>query len=111
MILCNLGFIVSYFVLFKTLLPYSIELAMGDGNSLPKWCGQLKEGQMTWAIIFGIGLIPVSLPRKLTALRYTSAGSVMLSIYVMLVIVFECLLDRGTSPSVEEGFSKGDDRS
>ena len=49
-------------------------------------------------------LIPVSLPRKLTALRFTSAFSVMVSVYVMLVIVIECLMDRGTSPTVKEGF-------
>ena len=50
------------------------------------------------------------MPRKLTALRFTSAFSVMISIYIMLVIVFECLLDRGTSPTVKEGFKEGSDK-
>ena len=52
-------------------------------------------------------LFPVSLPRKLTALRSTSALSVMISIYIMLVIVIECLLDRGTSPTISDGFKEG----
>ena len=31
----------------------------------------------------------------------------MISVYIMLVIVFECLLDRGTSPTLSEGFKEG----
>ena len=34
----------------------------------------------------------------------------MISIYIMLVIVFECLLDRGTSPTLKEGFEDGADK-
>ena len=56
-------------------------------------------------------LIPVSLPRKLTSLRFTSAFSVMVSVYVMLVVVIECLMDRGTSPTVAEGFKEGKEKS
>ena len=55
-------------------------------------------------------LFPVSLPRKLTALRFTSAFSVLISIYIMLVIVFECLLDRGTSPTIADGFEEGKEK-
>ena len=49
MICCNIGFNVSYMVLFKSLMPYSIELAMGkdaQGNDrhLPDWCGKSVNG-------------------------------------------------------------------
>ena len=49
----------------------------------------------------------MSIPRKLSSLRFASAFSVLLSVYVVLVIVFEALLNRGTSDSVKEGFKAG----
>jgi amino acid permease len=56
-------------------------------------------------LIFQIFFVfPVSTPRDLSTLRFTSAFSVMMSFYIVLVIVFECLLNHGTSPSISEGF-------
>ena len=51
----------------------------------------------------------MSIPRKLSSLRYASAFSVLLSIYVVLVIIFEAILDRGTSDTVKDGFKAGHD--
>ena len=31
----------------------------------------------------------------------------MVSVYIMLVIVIECLLDRGTSSTIADGFKQG----
>ena len=59
--------------------------------------------------MFTIVISLVSIPRKLSSLRYASAFSVLLSIYVVMVIVIEGLLDRGTSDSVKEGFKAGHD--
>jgi amino acid permease len=60
---------------------------------------------MIWAVIFCCCFVfPISLPRELSALRFTSAFSVLISFYVVLVIFFECILNHGTSPSVSEGF-------
>ena len=50
------------------------------------------------------------MPRKINALRLTSIFSVGISIFVMLVIVFECMLGRGTSPTVRDGFRLGSER-
>lgn len=52
----------------------------------------------------------VTIPRKLSSLRFASAFSVMLSLYVVLVIIFEAVLDRGTSTSVKAGFQAGHDK-
>ena len=57
MICCNIGFNVSYMVLFKSLMPYSIELAMGPGKNLPGWCDQSVNGQMFWLILFTVGIL------------------------------------------------------
>lgn len=103
MILCNGGFVISYIVLFKSFMPFSLQTA--TGQHLPKWCDDSRGGQAFWAVLFSIFFVfPVSTPRDLSTLRFTSAFSVMMSFYIVLVIVFECLLNHGTSPSISEGF-------
>ena len=52
----------------------------------------------------------VSIPRKLSELRFLSAFSIMVSIYVVLVIVFESILLHGTSESLEDGFKAGSEK-
>ena len=52
----------------------------------------------------------VSIPRKLSELRFMSAFSILVSIYVVLVIVFEGLLLRGSSTSLKGGFKAGHDQ-
>jgi len=42
MLPCNIGFLASYFVVFKTYMPYSIELA--TGKKLPGFCGDTVGG-------------------------------------------------------------------
>jgi amino acid permease len=60
-ILCNIGFLISYVVLFKDLTPYSLQLF---GVNLPSYLDQSKLGKAVWATLFCfIGLIPLSLPR------------------------------------------------
>lgn len=102
MIACNGGFTLSYIVLFKSFMPYAIQLS--TGKKLPSWCDDSFGGQMIWAVIFCIGMFPISLPRELSALRFTSAFSVMVSFYIVCVIFFESVLSHGTSPTVVEGF-------
>ena len=89
-ILCNVGFLISYIALFKTLMPYTVE-NLGV-ESLPDWLGQKsttgnKTGEIVWATIFCFGLLfPISLPRSLVALRFTSLLSFAISIFIVMVI-------------------------
>ena len=68
-ILCNVGFLISYIALFKTLMPYTMENF--GAESLPSWLGQKdttgsQTGEIVWASIFCFGaLFPISLPRSL----------------------------------------------
>jgi amino acid permease len=55
-------------------------------------------------------VFPVSIPRELSALRFTSAFSVVMSFYIVLVIFFEAVLNHGTSPSLKEGFVAGHEK-
>ena len=44
-ILCNLGFLVSYTVLLKNLIPYTLEALVDD---LPHWIGDNDTGKLVW---------------------------------------------------------------
>jgi amino acid permease len=52
----------------------------------------------------------MSLPRKLTALRFSTFISVLVSFFIVLTIFFEAVLLHGTSPSIAEGFKIGAER-
>ena len=52
----------------------------------------------------------MSLPRKLTALRFSAFISVMVSFFIVLTIFFEAVMLHGTSPSLSEGFKIGAQR-
>ena len=106
MIPCNMGFVVSYIVLFKSFAPFSLGLI---GLDLPGWCDDTFVGQIFWAVLFTICISFVSLPRKLSSLRFASFFSVMVSVYVVFVIVIEACLDHGTSKSIASGFQAGHD--
>jgi amino acid permease len=99
-LLCNIGFLISYIVLvshrysffnyniflqFKELTPYTIE-NFGVHN-LPDFLGNTNQGKMVWATIFVfVCLLPISLPRELKKLRFTSFVSFGISIVVVLSI-------------------------
>ena len=47
------------------------------------------------------------MPRKLTALRFTSFISVIVSFFIVITIFFEAVLKHGNSPSISAGFQQG----
>ena len=55
--------------------------------------------------------IAVTLPRKLSQLRFCSALSVIISLFLVLVLFFEAIRDNGTSSSVSAGFKAGQEKS
>ena len=107
MIPTNGGFVLTYYVLFKSFAPHTLTLLKLE---LPGWCDESKVGQIFWAVLFLLVCIPATLPRKLSELRFASLLSVMLSIYVVLVIVFNAFLCKGSSESVSAGFKAGHEK-
>ena len=72
-------------------MPYTIELLMGHDKDpsikLPNWIGDTDAGHISWAFIFCYACIfPLSLPRKLTALRYSSFMSFAISLFIVFTI-------------------------
>ncbi len=53
MLLCLIGFVMSYIVLFKELMPYII-LRLNKGRPLPDIIGTGTVGQIFWASIFSV---------------------------------------------------------
>lgn len=49
-------------------------------------------------------VFPVSLARSLSALRFSSFFSFIISIYIVLAIVFICLFDRAVTPNLLNSF-------
>jgi amino acid permease len=49
-------------------------------------------------------VFPVSLARTLSALRFSSFFSFIISIYIVLAIVFICLFDRAVTPDLGQSF-------
>ena len=94
-----IGFVIAYIVLLKSLLPLTIEGL--THKKLPDWMGSDDEGQVFWALIFSFLIVfPLSLARNLSALRFSSFFSFICGIYVVLVIVFVCLVNRETTPEL-----------
>jgi len=52
-------------------------------------------------------VFPLSIPRQLSALRFSSFISVIMSIFIVGVIISEAILDHGTSETLGNGFSEG----
>jgi len=94
MIPTNMGFAITYFVLFKSFVPYTFGML---GVDLPVWCNDTRWGQSFWAGVFFFISTIVTLPRNLSELRFASLFSIMLSIFIVLVVIFEGILCKGTS--------------
>jgi len=72
-------------------MPYTIELLMGHDKDptvgLPNWIGDTDSGRITWAALFSFFCVfPLSLPRKLTALRFSSFMSFAISLFIVFTI-------------------------
>jgi len=85
-LMCNIGFLISYIVLFKNLMPYTLNL-FGADKALPNWLQDNDTGKRVWATLYCFLLLfPVSLPRNLSALRFSSFMSFGISLFIVFTI-------------------------
>mmetsp|Transcript_10276 Transcript_10276/g.15641 ORF Transcript_10276/g.15641 Transcript_10276/m.15641 type:complete len:158 (-) Transcript_10276:881-1354(-) len=83
-----LGFATSYVALAKTLIPTALESTLGT-DVLPVQFQNNKQGQFVDVSIFTFFMfLPMSLPKNLSALRFSSALGVLCTIILMVVIVY-----------------------
>lgn len=98
---CLMGFITSYIVYIKSMLP-QILLIFWTKDQLPNFIVSEGWGQVFWATLFSFALLfPMSLPRSINALRFTSLFGVLCSVYLSLAVffVFYCDKDMVEDPS------------
>jgi len=107
---CNLstllGFVISYIVFVKTLVPHILSVLLGDKEKVPYILGDGRwSGQLFWASIYTLlVLIPLSIPRKAGALRFNSLFGVTCSFYLVMCLVFLFLVDRKLVPNMGNNF-------
>ena len=104
-LLCLMGFIMSYIVYIKQMLPEILAL-FWDKDSLPDFIESDSWGQVFWATIFSFGLLfPMSLPRSINALRFSSLFGVLCSVYLTLAVFFVFYCDKEIVPEPSKNFS------
>lgn len=101
-IICLIGFTFSYIVYVKAAIPQIIEMyAMKNGNleSVPHMIGDNKKGYYFWGLIYAYGiLLPMSIPRNASALRFSSLVGVMSSMYLCLAVTAVFFGDKDVVP-------------
>ena len=100
-----IGFAITYLVYIKTLIPHILEITMGAEN-VPSMLGEVQfKGELVWASIYVFFiLIPMSLPRKINTLRFSSLIGVICTAYFILWIMLLFFFDRKLVPNIENNF-------
>ena len=102
---CLMGFIVSYIVYIKSMLP-TILLLFWTEDQLPGIFVSDTWGQIFWAIIFSFALLfPMSIPRSINALRFSSLFGVLCSVYLSLAVFFVFYCDKEMVPTPSENLA------
>ena len=101
-ITCNVGFLISYIVLFKSTMPIALKNLK---INLPDWLDDNEVGRTNWASIFCFSmLLPISVPRKLNSLRFTSFLSFGVSIFIIAIIFMSSFNEMKNEEKGEHGF-------
>ena len=98
-----IGFAITYLVYIKTLIPHILEIILGRGN-VPSMLGEDQyKGELIWAWIYTfLILIPMSIPRKINTLRFSSLIGVILTTYFIILIIWLFFFDRKLVPSISQ---------
>ena len=104
-----LGFVVSYIVFIKTLVPHILIVMFGEDN-IPELLGSEQwKGQIVWATIYTLLImIPLSIPRKVGTLEYVSSFGFLWATYLTLCLIFLFFTDRSLVPNIGESIQKAE---
>lgn len=101
---CLMGFIIAYIVYIKSMLP-EILLLFWTEDELPNFVVSKGWGQVFWATIFSfVMLFPMSIPRSINALRFSSLFGVLCSVYLSLAVFFVFYCDKDMVPNPSQNF-------
>ena len=97
-LMCLIGFITSYIVYIKSMMPKILLLFISE-NDLPSFIGDTYWGKVFWGTCFAFGMLfPMSIPRSINALRFTSLFGVLCSVYLSLAVFFVFYCDKSVVP-------------
>jgi len=97
-LVCLMGFLIAYIVYVKTMLP-TILLLFWTEDELPDFMINDGWGEIFWGTVFSFCFVlPMSIPRSINALRFTSLLSVLCSVYLCLAVVFVFYCDDDLVP-------------
>ena len=101
---CLMGFITTYIVYVKSMVPEMILLFRTE-DEMPSFMMTKGWGQVFWGTLFAFGLLfPMSIPRQISALRYSSFFGVLCSIYLSLAVLFVFYYDEELVPNPSQNF-------
>lgn len=104
MLACCVGFVVSYIILLKGLLPFTIE-RVSKGKA-PEILTKQPTAGIIWATIFTVAFVfPLSLPRQMSQLRFTGFASAVISVFIIFSIMGVCLSGKYT-PHLGDAFKE-----
>eukprot|EP00347_Sterkiella_histriomuscorum_P011277 403373068 len=84
---CLMGFIMSYIVYIKKAIPKIISL-FTDEDSFHSFIVDPVWGPRFWGTIYAFGILfPLSIPRSINQLRYSSAFGVLCSVYLCFAVI------------------------
>lgn len=100
---CLMGFITTYIVYVKSMIPKLLLLFWVE-KELPSYVvGDF--GRFFWGTMFSVCLLlPMSIPRTINALRFTSLFGVICSIYLMLTVFFVFYCNKEMVPDPSSNF-------
>jgi len=105
MLACLLGFAVSYIILCKKLLPFTIDRV--SDHRAPEILVKQPVAGIIWASVFTFFFVfPLSLPRSLSELRFTGVVSAVISVYLIFAIMGSAF-DKSVQPHLGHALDLG----
>ena len=99
-----MGFITTYIVYVKSMVP-EIILLFKTEDEMPSWIMSKGWGQVFWGTLFAfVVLFPMSIPREISALRFSSFFGVLCSVYLSLAVLFVFYCDKEVVPDPAANF-------
>ncbi|CAI2366833.1 unnamed protein product [Moneuplotes crassus] len=107
-VLTLLGFVISYIVFLKNLIPHILDILFGL-ETLPEFIGNGEyKGQIFWATMYTFFvLLPLSIPRKIGTLQFTSVFGVFCSLYLIICITL-MFFDKTIVPDMSKSIAQAD---
>lgn len=80
-----MGFVVSYIVFIKTLIPQILDLIFGSDDVPDIIGGGQWKGEIVWGSLYAFGvMLPLCLPKKVGSLEYVSTFGCFCALYLTL---------------------------